>query len=232
MYSMTVQSIYIFTAFSLSVWSSPTDDILAMDVAILLINGACCRYWMYPLRVIHLWYILYMISINYDFPLIINLCCMSFMLDLWKYTNGKVNLWCIQCVLYILLITDKYYTWFNAWFVLNRWLVRHATYLFICLSINMHSMSADIYCCYYDCAVLDDLFTYTRYRYMVHTVHAITRWCVYATYVLIHDTCYQLMYILQICTCYRLIMHMLHDIDLSCSLAWHRSLMHANDYTD
>ena len=58
-------------------------------------------------------------------------------------------------------------------------------------------------------------------------------WCMLSidnascTLLMIGTVTAHMMYILHLWTCYPLIMHILHDIDLSCSLTWHQSLMYA-----
>ena len=61
---------------------------------------------------------------------------------------------------------------------------------------------------------------------IMQAAHSIVETCM-PTLLMIDTVTAHIMYILHLRTCYLLIMHILHDIDLSWSLQWHRSLMHA-----
>ena len=71
--------------------------------------------------------------------------------------------------------------------------------------------------------ILIDDTCYTWNQSIIHAVHSIVETCV--SRLLIIDTVTA--HIIYILTCSLLIMHIPHDIDLSWSLPWPRSLMHA-----
>ena len=69
---------------------------------------------------------------------------------------------------------------------------------------------------------------YMLYMSSIHNASCIFhRWNMHADTTMIDTVTAHIMYILHLRTCYLLIMHILHDIYLSWSLQWHRSLMHA-----
>jgi hypothetical protein len=64
------------------------------------------------------------------------------------------------------------------------------------------------------------------YQSIMQAAHSSNSKCM-LTLLMIGTVTAHMMYILHLWTCYPLIMHILHDIDLSCSLTWHQSLMYA-----
>ena len=74
--------------------------------------------------------------------------------------------------------------------------------------------------------ILIDDTCYTCYQSIMQAAHSIVETCM-PTLLRMDTVTAHIIYTLHQQTCCLLIMHILHDIDLSWSLPWHRSLMHA-----